>query len=308
MQYVINQIYNLLSVLNNIISNQLFFSAALLFISIVVKIVLIYKIGKQHEKIKNYNLLLLFGIPLLTYAFSELSLFMFLFSVDSPTTKMIIRIAWHMQPLQFFTQSLFLIVITRQQHKITKMERSILQLLSIFIFLPLLLLINMPTNLHWLLKLFLEIFCRVNLLKKYILKISGIMFLLITIVYRLKKLHSIRIKNILQLQIIQFLLLLFAYLIPETVLVSAAILPSLAFLNNEITLNLLSSTFFTSFLIFTSQKLYNLRFLNLTQHVQTKPIAKLTDEEFLEIKESLCEANTPEELLYIHNITRVRRR
>lgn len=268
----------------------------------VVKIFLLYIMDKYRQKTENATPLFLLSISIASYLVGEVAILFLLFN-DDFIVHTLWRIAWNIQPLQFYTQILFAHSLVQQRYKIQQKDKLFLSIFFVFIFFPLLLLFITPNNNNIIMDHFLDIFCRVGIVKRFLIKIFGYLFLIFTL-RAIWKETSIApaIPHILRLQLKAFFILMCIPLLPDGISLFGEMFQNqpLFTFNTFILLDLFSVMLFTTSLLFFARRIYHLRFLNLTERVIAGPTSRLTNEQLLETKHALCMAKTLFELPSIH--------
>lgn len=239
--------------------------------------------------------LLLLTIPISCYIIGETPSG-FYFLMHETVLRTIVRISWNLQPFQFYAEALFLTSLIKQNYQLETVEKRILSVLFALGLFPLLLLFfsnNVENNI---LHLFLTIFCKVTMTKRFILKIGCHTFLLAHILFTWQILKNDVVPYVLKLQLKIFLLLMCLPLIPDTILAFIDLFNLQANSNIHQLLDLLSMALFSFALLFFAQRIYALRFLNMTDHVEAGEVSSLTEEELIRIKQQLC--NTKNLMLF----------
>lgn len=287
------------------------FAVIFLFLSLVVcKIALIIAANQQRQKAGNPLPLLLFIIPLATYTFGEIAWVALLALGKTFFTRLMCRLAWHMQLLQFYTLCLFISSLTNQKYVLQRFEKLLLKVFFYFSFTPLFSLI-IPSIQRWLLNanstnlakaigIFDEIFASVSPSKEILLGSIGFLMLILAMIFSYRKIYSAQsIPYILRLQIRSFLVLLSIFAIPESFLWICRIIPQLNFFMNNFSFTIISSVLFTASLMFYARRIYQLRFLNLMPVISSNN-AKGTNQELYHAKHALCTAQSISEIQHIN--------
>jgi transcriptional regulator with GAF, ATPase, and Fis domain len=284
------------------------FVISLFAIAIICKLLLLFFINRYRKKAANQITIILFSIPLLTYVIAELAWIIFL-TGSGLFMKVFCRVAWHMQPLQFFALSLFLYSVIDRNYKLSSRSNIILRGLCVFVFIPVfsavytLCCFGFFENSLILQSIFFvleELLFKVGATKRFLIHSFGLLFLVYNILYVVRKVRTSKeIPYILRLQVTSFFLLLSTFVLPEVILMLADIIPALALLHDSLPVALLASALFTTALLFYARKIYRLRFLNLTPFVHAEPI-KNAGLQLRSAKQALCEATAISDLAAIH--------
>lgn len=300
MEWIMNQL-NSICVLFTVFSSKKFIFG-LLAIFILIKIVALYIINIYWQKSASSTFLFLLLIPIVSYLVGELAIFLWFFS-GNIIARTFWRIAWNIQPLQFYAQVLFIKSLIQQGHELRSMDKKVLFFLFLFTFCPIFLLFNTPNESNVVLSLFFDIFCKVGVIKRTIIKGSGYFFLILTFYTASKKVsQSKKIPYLLTLQLRNFFVLMCLPILPD----SLATFNIIFELNHIFTFNLLrfldlfSVASFTISLLFFARRIYHLRFLNMTERVIEGPVSSLSDEQIVAIKQQLCEAKNIDQITTIH--------
>lgn len=299
-EYTMNQI-NISNVFYLISSNHMIiFSVFSVLVSI--KIFLLNLINQYRKKTTNASFLFLLMIPIVTYIISELAIYLNMFH-DNNLSTTFWRIAWNMQPIQFYSQILFIKTLLLKRYVLRNQDKLVLCVLGIFVFFPLLLLFVDANESNIFSFLFFKIFCTASFVKRIAIKISGYFFLIFALYTSWKKISELSdTPHILRLQLRKFFVLLLLPLIPDSLeIINPIFQLHECFSFSTLRLfDLLSLVSFTTALLFFVRHVYHLRFLNFTSHVETGPTVPRASEKLLHVKNALCQANNIFELPYIH--------
>jgi len=269
----------------------------------IAKIFLLYIVGTHWRRAANPIPLFLLSISIVSYLIGEAAMIS-LCSNNHILRLTLWRIAWNMQPVQFYSQILFTHSLIQQKYKMQHKDKLVLYMLFIFALFPLILLFVTPDDNNVISNLLLDIFCRAGVAKRFIVKILGSIFLVLTLYVTWKKTtdSSIAIPHILRAQLKVFFILLCIPLLPDCALVLIDLLRLQQYFTFTLLrlIDLLSVASFTISALFFARRIYHLRFLNLTDRVIAGPTLRLTDEQLLKLKHALCKAKNVSEFGNIH--------
>lgn len=272
----------------------------------LLKVSLFFVANSYRRHLTNQAPLILFMIPLATYTTGEFAWIIKLLKYDF-LSKIIGSVAWHTQPIQFYSLCLFLHGIREKNYSLSHWEKVFLKLLFSFIPLPLIAFsfdffgINIFPKTFFLEYIIEPVFFRVSVPKEIFIGMSGMVFLIINMIVisiKVNNTHSC-IPSLLRLQIRSFLILLSTFVVPEFALMFCFFIPQLSFLVNNLPFTLLSSALFTASLVFYARRIYQLRFLNLIPSVNANK-EHTNNAELRKAKQALCAAQSVTELHHIN--------
>lgn len=137
-------------------------------------IYIIYTNSRQASNIISLRLLLL---PVIYYLIGELAVICSLFC-NNIILSTLIRIACNIQPIQFYTQILFVHSLVQQKYVVQEKDKKILYGFFIIIFFPLILLFVDSTKTNLISFLFFDVLCKAGIVKHALINLFGYLFLI----------------------------------------------------------------------------------------------------------------------------------